>query len=367
MPALNTSLHLIHDRLLGLYLKAFSHITKEEEQRALRIHREAIVVDGLACPAVTRGEFDRMVQGGVTAANWTIASLGHDLGQTVRDMAVWYSLFRENNSKVMAIATAEDVRGAKKQNKLGVVFGLQDPKPIEEDVAILEVLHRLGARIIQLTYNERGLIGDGATEKTDSGLSRLGHNVVREMNRLGILIDVSHCGRRTALEAIDTSREPVVFSHANAKALCNNPRNKSDEEIKAVAEKGGIIGAVAWGQLMWSKEGQQPTIDDFLNQIDYMVDLVGVNHVGIAMDISEGVFVGEKGKEASVAYDAKYPQVIACWMTGDPSPGEAYTRDLGSYIQVPNITKGLVGRGYSDQDIKKILGENFLRVFEIVW
>jgi membrane dipeptidase len=343
-------------------MKSFSQITKEEEEEALRIHKDAIVVDGLADPVRTRGQFERMIQGGITAANWTTVRLDHDFKEAVRDIAAeWYPLLEKNRDKITLISTATDILEAKKENKLGIILGMQDPRPIE-DIPSVWVLHKLGVRVIQLTYNERSLLGDGATVKKDSGLSSLGERVVDELNRLGILIDLSHCGKRTGIEAAERSRQPVIFSHANAQALCKSPRNKTDEELKLIAKKGGVVGASAWGPCIWSKENQEPTIDDYLNQIDYMISVVGVDHVGIGLDIDEARYAGEEGREETEAYKAKYPEVVLPWLTP-----ETRAKDLTVYAQVPNITKGLVGRGYSEQDIRKILGGNFLRVFQKVF
>jgi len=317
-------------------------------------------VDACACPIVTPDEFGRMIQGGVTAANWTIVGVEHGFEQAVRDITKWYSVLRKNEDKIMHVTAHRDIREAKQKKRLGIIFGLQDPRPIEDDLSFLEVLHRLGVRIMQLTYNERNRIGDGAGEKTDCGLSSLGVRVIEEMNRLGILIDISHCGAKTGMETIEISKDPVVFSHANPKALCNSVRNKSDEELLSIAEKGGVVGANAWGPAFWSKAEQPPTIDDYLNHIDYMVKLIGIDHVGIGMDISEGVYTKEQWE---TGYKVMYPQVIPSWFTFEMK----HPRDLNGYLHFPNITRGLVGRGYSEEEIKKILGENFQRVFERSW
>ena len=340
-------------------------MTRDEEERAIAIHREAFVIDGLTVASRSREQFSKMIQGGVNAANWTIADVEYDFRQCIHDIINWYSLMKSNEDKTIFVTAARDIVQAKKQKKVGIIFGLQDAKPIGNEIGILEVLHRLGLRIIQLTYNERNLIGDGAGEKTDCGLSSFGERVIEDMNRLGILIDLSHCGRRTSIEAIELSKDPVVFSHAGTRKLCNSPRNKSDEELKLIAEKGGLVGANAWGPVIWSRERQQPTIDDFLNHIDYLVDLIGADHVGIGLDLSEGTGSQLPGVGAAEweAYKAKYCQIIPHWLTVEME----YATELKSHLQVPNITRGLVGRGYSNREVMSILGANFLRIFEKVW
>jgi len=346
-------------------MKPFPRLTRDEEERATAIHLEAFVIDGLTVSSHSRQQFSKMIQGGVNAANWTIAEPEHDFRQCIHDITSWYSLLRSNEDKTTFVVTARDILQAKKEKKVGIIFGLQNAKPIGDEIGILQVLHRLGLRIIQLTYNERNFIGDGAGEKTDCGLSSFGERVVEEMNRLGILIDLSHCGSRTSIEAIELSKDPVVFSHAGTRRLCNSPRNKGDEELKSIAEKGGLVGANAWGPVIWRKERQQPTIDDFLNHIDYLVRLIGVDHVGIGLDLSEdtGSQLSGAGEAEWEVYKAKYPQIIPPWLTVEME----YAAELKSHLQVPNITRGLVCRGYSDKEIRGILGANFLRIFEKVW
>jgi len=349
-----------------LSMGTLSKLSKEQEQEALRIHREAVVVDCLACPIVNRETFEQMIQGGVTACNWTVGGKDerdkrgpeHDFRQIIREIVHWYSLFRENGDKIHPVTTPGDIVEAKKQKKLGVAFGLQFPRPVEY-VDDLEPLYRLGLRVFQLTYNERSLIGDGVAEKRDGGLSAFGEKVVHELNRLGIVIDLSHCGRKTALDAIQISKYPCTFSHASASALTKSLRNKSDEELKALAEKGGVVGVTPWGGMIWSKEGQRPTIDDYLNHVDYVVDLVGVDHVGIGMDLG----VGSVDRQTWENFKRWYPSYVQSWFTFE----SFYAEDLNNYIKFPNITRGLVGRGYSEEEIKKILGENILQMFERVW
>jgi membrane dipeptidase len=204
---------------------------------------------------------------------------------------------------------------------------------------------------------ERNYVGDGCLERTDCGLSDFGLEVIEEMNHLGILIDLSHVGYRTTMEAIEASEQPVAFTHANPRALCNHPRNKTDEAIKALADKGGVIGANIFPPFLAA--GSHATIEDVIDVIDYLVNLVGVDRVGIGTDFTEG----------------QPREVFDYWLTGKSSKGPRMRLDypivnpegIRSAADFPNLTDALVTRGYPASHVKKIMGGNWLRLFEEVW
>jgi membrane dipeptidase len=241
--------------------------------------------------------------------------------------------------------------------KVGIIFGFQNTTPIEDDLYMLSIFKELGVRIIQLTYMERNYVGDGCLEQSDCGLSRFGQEVIEEMNRLGILVDLSHVGYRTTMEAIEASEKPVAFTHANPCSLWDHPRNKTDEQIKALVQKGGVIGANIFPPFLAA--GSQATLEDVVGVIDYLVDLVGIDHVAIGTDFAEGrsrewfnwILAGrsKKGPGMELAYPIIYPASIQ------------------SAADFPNLTRALLARGYSEPHVKKVMGENWLRLFEEVW
>jgi membrane dipeptidase len=211
-----------------------------------------------------------------------------------------------------------------------------------------------------LTYNYPNFIGSGCYSKVDFGLTRFGMDVISEMNRLGILIDLSHVGEKTTFEAMEASKKPVVFTHSNAKEVFDCPRNITDEQIKACAEKEGVIGLDAWGGNVRAPKNEDDylTTEDLLVHFDHMVDIVGVDHIGFGLDFSEverPVWARQMSGEVNYAYIPG----IARWSS------ETYC--IKSITEFPNFTRGLVSRGYSDQEITKILGGNFIRVFKEVW
>jgi microsomal dipeptidase-like Zn-dependent dipeptidase len=270
--------------------------------------------------------------------------------------------------------SVEDIRKAKTNGKVGVIYGTQDAQFLE-DPSWVAVFHKLGFRICQLTYQGRNLIGDGCGERHPSGLSKHGVRVVEEMNRVGVVVDLAHVGTPTTLDAIEVSKNPVILSHTTVRALTlpTVVRSKTDEDIKAMAEKGGVIGISPksnWLKPKGAKAGT--TFEDYMDHIDYVVDLVGIDHIGIGLDVHngrphggyvtpDGIYTG-----AYSGPGGPYPE-IGIMTPGDP-PENLHAKGLNPpYPQVLNITKAAVARGYSDQEIEKILGGNFLRVFEKVW
>jgi len=319
-------------------------------KRALDLHREAVIVDSLNASIMSDEYFKKLQKGGVTATNYTIAMM-HNMSETVKRILDMQDLVAGESETVVLATSVEDIARAKLEGKTAIMLGFQNIQPLENDLRLLKLYHYLGVRIIQLSYHFRNAAADGGGERMDSGLSLFGISLVKEMNRLGIVVDLAHVGKQSVLEAADTSEDPVIASHSNPRALVDAYQNKTDEEIKAIAEKGGIIGVTAFPRLV-SKDPDKCTLDDLLDCIDYIVKLVGANHVGVGLDLAEGW--------------ADYPPTRMSLMKIDK---RIYTwpRGIETVTDFPNITKGLVGRGYSDTEIRKILGENFLRVFKKVF
>jgi len=231
-------------------------------------------------------------------------------------------------------------------------------------------------RIMQPTYQQRNQFGSGCGEKKDEGLSELGMEWIRRMNELHMLISLSHAGRQTSLDSIRSSKDPVIFTHSNTKVLCNHVRNIDDEQIRACAEKGGVICPTPVAMFVSvEKDQRQLTIGDYTKHIDYIVKLVGVNHVGLGMDLAEELFyTGEKILQKRSSLPSLTSPSMKVIEDGFIASGrdrlpfaELYMPPwIQKMADMPKIGEALSHSGYSDQDIKKILGENFLRVFEKV-
>ncbi len=336
-------------------------MNKENEEKALKLHKKSIVIDGLELflPVADVRYFDKLVQVGVTAAHATVFETADTPLQAIQRLNSWYDIFEKHSDKVMLVSTGRDIEKAKREGKFGVIMGSQNADILGGSLSLLPVYKRLGVRIIQLNYYEQNLLGEGFNERTDSGLSNFGLEVVKEMNRLGLVIDVSHCGDQVTMDAINYSKDPVMITHANARALCPHKRNKTDEQIKALAEKDGVIGLNAYSIFCEVRKDIRPTLEDLLDMADYIVRLVGPDYVSLGLDLSF------RTKESYMQWEQLYPNLVPKWgMFGR----NIFQTDDGTVdvTLFPEITKGLVARGYSDDDIEKILGLNFLRVFKEV-
>ena len=207
-----------------------------------QVHEEAIIFDG-ACPLLnySPAHTSYYVEGGVTVAAPSVAA-NHNCGEAIKRIATWLNIINERGDELLLVSDAGGFRRAKEEGKLGILFHFQNSLPLEQSIELVDVYHALGVRVIQLTYNVRNFVGDGCLESNDAGLSAFGRRLIKALNRAGIVVDCSHTGIQTTLDAMDASQQPVVFSHNLAKAVCESPRNLSDEQIKRAAEMGGVIG-----------------------------------------------------------------------------------------------------------------------------
>ena len=337
---------------------------QDREGAARDLHDGSIVID--ACiPTARPCDVKTMLDAGLTGAMVTITDdILDDCRQTLERVARWYDACRELRHQLILATTTGDIEEARRTKKVAVILALQDTRAIESNVSVLDLMHRLGVKVIQLTYQTRNFIGDGSGELTDCGLSRFGKEVIKRMNHLGILIDLSHCGYRTTMEAIAESEQPVAFTHILPSGLSAHQvaRNKTDEQICALAERGGVVGLHTWSKLGERQDGVRPALRDYLDYIEYVVDLVGVEHVGIGSDFCPG-WNRDRNIEGQFAILTKrFPELY-----------EGYTVDTKNFEgleDVPdlgNVTRGLLERGHTENDVRRIIGLNWLELLDRVW
>ncbi|HIF72699.1 MAG TPA: membrane dipeptidase [Dehalococcoidia bacterium] len=320
---------------------------------------DAIVIDGLDTSKWGRETVYRELRdGGVTAINATIA-IWDDYESTLHMITKYLEWFDEFDDLIRPVKTITDIHKAKAENRTGIIFGWQNASPIGNDLTRLKLFHELGVRVIQLTYNERNLLGNGCYERTDDGLSNFGLAAVKEMNRLGILIDLSHVGDRTTLDAIENSAQPVAITHANARSHINHPRSKTDEAIKLLVERGGVIGAN--GFPMFFEKGFETGLDEYIDAIDYLVQMVGIDHVGIGTD-----FCTEQPRSFFDWIFSSQGNIPAKEVAYTPEP-YTHLKGFESQAEWANVVERLLARNYSEADTRKVLGENWLKLFGQVW
>ena len=342
-------------------------------------YERAIVIDNLATPgpfnvsnAYERPYTAQMVANaiasGITAVNVTISGAGQ-LGATAFETSVRNIGFLENEldrhpDAFVKVKSAADIRLAKDSRRVGLIPGFQDATMLESDLSRVDLFHQLGIRIIQLTYNVRNLLGDGCLEPANGGLSAFGRAAVARMNQLGILVDVSHCGRQTTLDAIAHSTRPIAATHTSCAALNDVPRAKTDDQIRRLATKGGVIGIY---MMPFLRAAGQPTADDFIRHVEHAVNVAGEDHVGVGTDNSISPLDLSPQFRAEHAAFVKRRRAL-----GISAPGEAeevfnHVPELDSPRRMDRIADRLAARGHSSARIEKIIGGNWFRLFGEVW
>ena len=351
----------------------FAQSQQQYSERATRLVRESLVVDMLnqflyrqdmqpklrqwftKPSAFTQADFENFRSSGINAASFGNAAEDYETG--IRLFADWNSFLAAHPDQLLRINSAGDFMRAKTSGRYGILFGLQNSthfrKP--EDV---DTFYGLGQRSGQLTYNFRNLIGNGAFERNDDGISEFGVRIIERMNRIGMAVDCGHAGDRTMLDAFELSKKPVIISHGNCRALYPDyPRCVTDEAIKAMAKTGGVIGMNFISSMV--KPHEPTTVDDVLDHFDHVRDLVGVEHVGVGSDL---------GIESN---DFMAPDLLAKMLAGMNPKYRVHHREAVERLDHPkriyDLTEGFIRRKYTDEHIRLILGENWRRVLADVW
>jgi len=303
--------------------------------------------------------FRQMREGGLDAVHVTIA-YHENFRETVLNMEQWNRWFEQFPDLIVQGRSAADVRHAHETGRTAIFFGFQNPSPIEDDIGLVEILHDLGARFMQLTYNNQSLLATGCYEDEDTGLTRMGKQVVREMNRVGLVVDMSHSADRSTIEAADFSERPIAITHANPHAWQPALRNKRDEVIRAVTSNGGMLGFSLYPHHL--KDKSACTLSSFCQMIADTAEKFGAEHLGIGSDLCqdqpdsvvEWMRVGRWTKEID------YGEGSAA-APGFPPMPDWYqdNRDFG------NIAQGLADVGFSQPEIEGVMGENWLRFYEL--
>ncbi len=303
---------------------------------------------------ISPADLQLLLESGVDVFHPAVGVRGEDAMAFVSRLNAYAA---EHPRHLQRIDSIEDLDTLKKGERVGYIIGIQNSDHFQS-VDDVNVFYNLGQRVSQLTYNSRNLIGTGATDRSDGGLSNFGAAVVERMNELGMAVDVSHCGDRTTLDAFEISNKPVLITHSNVRALAGgHVRCKSDEAIKAMAKSGGVMGITGVRNFVSDKE--PTTIEQMLDHVDYVANLVGVDHVAVGSDmdmhgyddIPEPAYSALKG-----SYKSSYAFREKLDTDGFDHPKRIF-----------DLTEGLIRRGYSDDNIRLILGGNFRRVLGDIW
>lgn len=317
-----------------------------------------MIIDGLQYCNWSREIFQQMREGGVDCVHVTV-SYWENFRETVANISRWHRLFEQYADLIRPVKTAADVRSAQTEGRTGIVFGFQNCSPIDDDIGLVQVLHELGGRFMQLSYNNQSLLATGCYEAEDPGITRMGKEVIKEMNRVGMVIDMSHSAERSTLEAIALSQRPIAITHANPAFWFPALRNKSDTVLRALASSGGMLGFSLYPHHL--KDNSQCRLEDFCTMVAQAADLMGISHIGIGSDLCQD-----------------QPDSVVEWMRngrwtrtvdyGEGSQGNAGFPPQPEWFRnnrdFPTLADGLVRVGFTQTEIERILGQNWLDFFE---
>jgi len=317
-----------------------------------------LIIDALQYSNWSEKIFRQMNEGGVSAVHVTIC-YHEDFQEMVENIIAWNRRFEQYSELIFHGLGVDDVRKAHSEGRTAIFFGFQNCSPIEDNIGLVEVCHQLGARFMQLSYNNQSLLATGCYEGDDPGITRMGRQVIREMNRVGLVVDMSHSARRSTLEAIEISERPIAITHANPSFWFTALRNKSDDVLKALAESGGMLGFSMYPHHLKGKS--DCLLEDFCSMIARTADMIGVEHIGFGSDLCQD-----------------QPDSVVEWMrngtwTKERDFGEGSAGQAGFPVQpewfrdnrdFKNILNCLRKTGFSEDEVARIAGLNWLDFFE---
>lgn len=314
-----------------------------------------LYIDGLNVSKFDRDLFEKMREGGVTAANCTCC-IWEDFDGVINKIIEWKRWFVNHSDLITPVLHAEDIRRANRDGKVGIILGWQNISGINDKLEYLALFQELGVRIIQLAYNTQNSVCSGCYESRDGGLSDFGREVIDEMNRLRLLCDLSHVGAHSGKDIIMYSKLPVAYTHCLPAALKSHPRNKTDEELRFIVNHGGFVGVTMFTPFLAA--GVNATLDDYVGAIEYVVNVCGEDSVGIGTDFTEG-----------------HDEAFFEWISRDKGYGRRLTNlgEIKNPVGIESVSKfgaissAMERRGWPKRRIDMVLGENWLKFLESVW
>ena len=316
------------------------------------------IIDALQYSNWSEKIFLQRNEGGITSVHVTIC-YHEDFQEMVKNVIAWNQRFEQYSQLIFQGLTADDVRKADEEGRTAIFFGFQNCSPIEDNIGLVEVCHQLGVRFMQLSYNNQSMLASGCYEMDDAGITRMGRQVIKEMNRVGLVVDMSHSAKRSTLEAIEISERPIAITHANPSNWCDALRNKSDDVLKSLAESGGMLGFSMYPHHLKDKSDCQ--LDDFCGMIARTAEIIGVERIGFGSDLCQD-----------------QPDSVVEWMrngtwTREKDFGEG-NASVSGFPEQPNwfkenrdfenILNCLRKIGFSESEVERIAGLNWLEFFE---
>jgi membrane dipeptidase len=336
---------------------------------AAKLYRDSFILDCNALASIgnllsesNQDEVTKLVrESGVTALKSTLGGAVGDFAMTVADIAAAEQLMEKRSDLFLKVRTSGDFDRARKEQKLGVIYSFESAAMLEDKIERIELFRGLGVRVMQLTYNRRTPFGVGCLDGETGGLTDLGRKAIAKMNELGVALDLSHSNTQTTAEGIAASTKPPLITHAGCRAIYMHPRNKEDRELKALADKGGVVGIYMLPYLTASPK--QPMLDDYLQHLEHALKICGEDHVGIGSDVP--FFKVDDSDLAEMKKAAEKRKADGIAAPGEDRP--TYIPDLNTPRKMELIADALLKRGHKNAAVEKILGNNFKRVFGEIW
>jgi membrane dipeptidase len=336
---------------------------------AAKIYRDSFILDGNALASIggllghsNQDEITKLIRdSGVNALKCTLAGATGNFEVAVADIAAAQQLMEKRADLFLQVRTHSDFDRARKEQKLGVIYSFESANMLEDKIDRIEVFRGFGVRVMQLTYNRRTPFGVGCLDGDTDGLTDLGRKAIAKMNELGVALDLSHSNTKTTAEGIAASTKPPLITHAGCRAVYTHPRNKEDRELKALADKGGVVGIYMLPYITASPK--QPMLDDYMRHLEYALKICGEDHVGVGSDVPFFPVDASDLEEMKKATEKRKADGIA-------APGEdrpTYIPDLNTPRKMESIADALLKRGHKSGVVEKIMGANFKRVFGEIW
>lgn len=337
---------------------------------AAALYKRALILDCNCGPAGVTGELSISQsflamnrECGVSVIKLSIAGINADFAATVDEIAYFQRIIELYPAYFMQVRVPADMEKAKSDGKMGIIFSFESADMFEGKVDRIELFRNLGVRVMQLSYNRKSPFGAGVMEPTGGGITPLGREAVAKMNAQGVALDVSHANAQTTADAIAVSSKPVLMTHAGCASVHPHPRNKTDEQLRALAAKGGVMGIYDLPYLAASPK--QPTTDDYMAHMEHALKVMGEDHVGVGSDASIETFdTSAKGMEE---FNKSEMERQKAGLAAPEEDRPTYVQGLNNPRRIEVIADQLLKRGYSERIAEKIMGENFARVLREIW
>jgi membrane dipeptidase len=336
---------------------------------AAKLYRDSFVLDGNALASIGNllnvGNPAEVAKGiresGVTALKATLGGAIGDFAVTVADIAAAEQLMEKRADLFLKVRTHADLDRARKEQKLGVIYSFESAAMLEDKIERIDLFRQLGVRVMQLNYNRRTPFGVGCLDGEDDGLTDLGRKAIAKMNEIGVALDLSHSNTKTTAEGIAASTKPPLITHAGCRAVYLHPRNKEDRELKALADKGGVVGIYMLPYI--TESPKQPMLDDYLRHLEHALKVCGEDHVGVGSDVP--FFEVDQNDLEEMKKSAEKRKADGIAAPGEDRP--PYIPDLNTPRKMERIADALLKRGHKSAAVEKVLGNNFKRVFGEIW